>query len=122
MSLLDLEKLDLVTRLPGDDRVALVAVDSGDVTETAEREDAFQKKVAVYFQVVASGQFSRLNPQLADREPFILVVCVNPPTEGMAKVTSVGDPAHPETYLTIEIITHAAFLDGLKRKKESGDS
>ncbi|MBL8536611.1 MAG: hypothetical protein JNM59_04340 [Hyphomonadaceae bacterium] len=92
MSLKDLNTVDIVMRVPGEDaKVALVAYDSGDVTEPSEREALLQHKLAFYSEFVRSGQFERANPALAGHLICIEVVCVLPPTDAMRRIESVVD-------------------------------
>jgi hypothetical protein len=63
MSLAQQNKLDLVTVLPGNPRVVLVAYDGGEVSDPQLREQALQKKLMAYLQFVISGQFARTYSQ-----------------------------------------------------------
>lgn len=121
MSLAQHDVIDLVSLLPGNPRIALIAYDGGEVPDTASREDALQKKLVTYLQFVVSGQFARTYPQFLDREPCILIVCLNPPTDGMKKIEGIRDHAHSETFLSVEVIADAEFRARLA-KTSSEDS
>src|SRR5262245_34358452 len=92
MSLREFHTVDIVMRVPGD-RVstALIAYDSGDVSEPREREALLQKKLAFYLEYVRSGQFGKGNPDLAEHPVCIEVVCLLPPTKAMLQIESIQD-------------------------------
>jgi hypothetical protein len=113
MSLAQQDKVDLVTVLPGNPRVVLVAYDGGEVPDPQERAQALQKKLMSYLQFVISGQFARTYSQFLDRDICIMIVCLRPPTEEMTKIKGIRDHAHSETFLPVEIITDAEFREGL---------
>jgi len=116
MSITRSDIIDLVTLLPGTpSRVALVVCDSGEPQDPASREGALQKKLAAYLQFIVSGQFATDYPQFLDRELLILVVCLNPPTEGMKKIDGIRDSRHPETFLPVEVTTYMEFQSRLQR-------
>jgi hypothetical protein len=120
MSLLKPDHVDLVTLLPGAPaRVALIAYDGGEISDAEAREKALQKKLIAYLQFVVSGQFATAYPQFLDREPCIRVVCAHPPTEKMKDIDGIRDPAHPETLLSVEVTTDAAFREVLRRAPKS---
>ena len=120
MSLLKPDHVELVTLLPGAPaRVALIAYDGGEISDAEAREKALQKKLIAYLQFVVSGQFATAYPQFLDREPCIRVVCAHPPTEKMKDIDGIRDPAHPETLLSVEVTTDAAFREVLRRAPKS---
>ena len=116
MSLADHQKVDLVMEWPGHRRVVLIATDNGEVPDPTQREDALRRKLSAYLQFVTSGQFARANPNLADREIAIAVVCANAPTDGMMNITGIQDRERPETFIPVEISTVAEFRASLKRE------
>jgi hypothetical protein len=109
MSLAQSNKVDLVTVLPGNPRVVLIAYDGGELLDSQAREQALQEKLIAYLQFFISGQFARTYSQFLDRDVCILVVCLQPPTAGMMKIKGIRDHVHPETFLPVEIITDAEF-------------
>jgi len=115
MSLAQVNKVDLVTVLPGNPRVVLVAYDGGEIPDPQLREQALQKKLMAYLQFIISGQFARTYSQFLDRDLSILVVCANTPTDGMERIKGIRDHAHSETFLPVEITTDADFRASLKK-------
>ena len=78
-------------RLPNEAaKAALIAYDSGDVTDPEEREALLQKKLAFYLEFVRSGQIWQAKPELAGHSISIEVVCTQPPTEAMRQVENIG--------------------------------
>lgn len=117
MSLARLDSIDIVMHLPNSPRMALIAVDGGEVPESPAREDALAKKLAAYLQYVISGQYAKDHPQHLDKEVCILVMCTQPPTEGMKQISQIGDRRHPETYLSVAVFGEAEFYEFLGQAK-----
>ena len=86
MTLVKWDSIDIVFLAPDRSKVSLVAYDGGEVPEPAEREEALQKKLRTYLEFVASGQFLKMYPQHSDLGVDIIVVCLQPPTDGMNKI------------------------------------
>jgi hypothetical protein len=120
MSVVQQDTIDLVTILPGDPRVVLVAYDGGEVPDPPLREQALQGKLSSYLQFVISGQFARNYPKFLDRELCVLVVCTNPPSEGMSKIKGIRNHARPNTFIPVEVMTHADFEVLLKQLSVRG--
>ena len=82
----------MVMRVPGEaTKTALIAYDSGDVTDPQEREMLLQRKLAFYLEYVRSGQFEKANPELAGQAISIEVVCTLPPTDAMRRIENIRD-------------------------------
>lgn len=110
MSLESPGTIDMVVRHPRDSaRVALVIYDGGEISDSAAREEALQKKLAAYLLFVSSGQFGEAYPQLVDAEPYIAVVCRVPPTEGMRQIEGLHNPRNPAVVLGVEVVGDAEF-------------
>ena len=116
MTLAKTGSIDIVFLAPDKKKVSLVAYDGGEVSDPAEREDALQKKLQCYLQFVASGQFFRTYPEHSDLGVDIMVVCLNPPTDGMAKIKGIGDHDRPETFLSVTVIGDAEFRAALRKQ------
>lgn len=115
MSLVQQDTIDLVTILPGDPRVVLLAYDGGEVPDPPLREQALQRKLSSYLQFVISGQFARNYPELLDRELCVVVLCTNPPSEGMSRIKGIRNHTQPDTFIPVEVMTHADFEVLLKQ-------
>jgi|GEM_PF-3529950 len=91
MSLRDFETVDIVMRVPGSTaHAALIAYDTEDVPDEAEREALLGRKLAYYLEFVHSGRFRNAYPELAKHLLSIEVVCLFPPTNGMRQIESIG--------------------------------
>lgn len=117
MSLEKPEVIDVIFLSPDKKKVSLVVYDGGEVPAPAEREQALQKKLHTYLEFVASGQFLKTYPEHADRGVTALVVCLNPPTEGMKKIEGIRDHDRPETFLPVEVTTDAAFRAAFPKRE-----
>ncbi len=116
MTLVKPDSIDIVFLAPDKKKVSLVAYDGGEVPDPADREEALQKKLRSYLEFVASGQFLKTYPQHSDLGVDIMVVCLNPPTEGMKKIQGIRDHDRPETFLSVAVITDAEFRATLPKK------
>jgi hypothetical protein len=116
VTLVKSDSVDIVFLAPDKKKVSLVAYDGGEVPDPVEREDALQKKLRTYLDFVASGQFLKTYPQHSDLGVDIMVVCLNPPTEGMKKIQGIRDHDRPETFLPVSVITDAEFRASLPKK------
>ena len=114
MSLANPDVIDLVTLVPGKQKVALVAVDDGLLPDAHSREQALHKKLTCYLQFVVSGEFAKLYPDFVDRDIFISVLCMSSPSDEMRTIRGIRDRAHPETFLPVEIATESEFRARLK--------
>ena len=117
MSLEKPEVIDLIFLSPDKKKVTLVAYDGGGVPEHAQREQALQKKLRMYLEFVASGQFLKAYPEHADRGVCALVVCLNPPTENMKMIEGIRDHDRPETFLPVAVTTDAEFRAAFPRRE-----
>jgi hypothetical protein len=117
MSLENLAVIDLIVLSLDKKKVSLVVYDGGEIPVPAEREQALQKKLRTYLEFVASGRFLNDYPEHADRGVCALVVCLNPPTEGMNAIEGIRDHDRPETFLSVEITTDAEFRASFPKKK-----
>jgi hypothetical protein len=111
MSLAEPDVIDVVVTLPNDPRLLLLAYDGGEIPDTTAREIALQKKLDAYLKFVVSGQYAKAFPEDTDRDLCIVVICSDSPTEGMRRVRGIRDHRHPETFLPVEVITHAEFRE-----------
>ena len=116
MSITKCDTIDLVTILPGDERIALVAFDEGAIPDTKSRELALQKKLVTYLRFIVSGQLARSFSQFCDRDLHIIVVCSTPPTEGMMSIEGIRDHAHSETFIPVEVIEEAEFHNRIDKE------
>lgn len=116
MSLAEFSSIDIIFLSPDKSKVSLVAVDGGEISDPAEREEALQNKLKAYLQFVSSGQFIDAYTEHADRGVDILVVCTTPPTENMNAIEGIRDPDQPGTFLPVSVMTHEQFRTTLREQ------
>lgn len=110
-SLQNFDSVDLVLRLPWDDkRVALLVLETGYDVDSEERERNLRKKLDAYLQFVATGQFAVIYPELSRHVLSVEVLCKVAPTPALLEIKTVGTR---DFSLTVNVGLESVFRERL---------